>query len=61
MTTFTARSQDLGTIRFARSPAWETMGAVHLLIDSKGRSYHRAWHASVRPKRPAGKPRRCSR
>jgi DNA-binding transcriptional ArsR family regulator len=48
MTTFTARRQDLGTIRFARSPTWETMHAVRLLIDPRGRSYHQAWHAAVR-------------
>jgi DNA-binding transcriptional ArsR family regulator len=48
MTTFTVRGRDLGMIRFAQSPAWETMGAVHLLVDPKGRSYHQAWHASVR-------------
>jgi DNA-binding transcriptional ArsR family regulator len=48
MTTFTARRQDLGTIRFARSPAWETMQAVRLLIDPRGRSHHRAWHAAAR-------------
>jgi DNA-binding transcriptional ArsR family regulator len=47
MTTFTARRQDLGTIRFARSPTWETMGAVRLLIDPRGRLYHQAWHAAV--------------
>ena len=48
MTTFTAQRQDLGTIRFARSPAWETMQAVRLLIDPRGRSYHQAWHATAR-------------
>jgi len=48
MTTFTARSQDLGTIRFARSPAWETMQAVRLLIDPRGRSQHKAWHGATR-------------
>jgi DNA-binding transcriptional ArsR family regulator len=48
MTTFTAQRQDLGTIRFARSPAWETMQAVRLLIDPRGRSYHQPWHATAR-------------
>ena len=48
MTTFAAQRQDLATIRFARSPAWETMQAVRLLIDSRGRSYHQAWHAAAR-------------
>lgn len=47
MTTFTARSQDLGTIRFARSPAWETQHAVRLFIDPRGRGYHRAWLAAA--------------
>src|SRR5215470_19389695 len=48
MTTFTAQRQDLGTIRFARSPVWETMQAVRLLIDPRGRSYHQPWHAAAR-------------
>lgn len=48
MTTFTAQRQDLGTIRFARSPAWETMQAARLLIDPRGRSYHEPWHATAR-------------
>ena len=48
MTTFTAQRQDLGSIRFARSPAWETMHAVRLLIDPRGRAYHEAWHAAAR-------------
>jgi hypothetical protein len=48
MTTFTARSQDLGTIRFARSPAWETLLAVRLLVDPRGRSHHKAWYATAR-------------
>lgn len=47
MTTFTARSQDLGTIRFARSPAWETVQAVRLFKDPRGRPYHQAWFAAV--------------
>src|SRR5215469_4798212 len=47
MTTFTARSQDLGTIRFARSPAWETLHAVRLFSDPRGRGYHRAWLAAA--------------
>ena len=47
MTTFTARRQDLGTIRFARSPAWETLHAVRLLVDTRGRPYHQAWHAAA--------------
>lgn len=43
MTTFAARSQDLGTIRFAWSPAWETLQAIRLFADPRGRRYHRAW------------------
>jgi DNA-binding transcriptional ArsR family regulator len=48
MTTFTAQRQDLGSIRFARSPVWETMHAVRLLVDPRGRAYHQAWHAAMR-------------
>jgi DNA-binding transcriptional ArsR family regulator len=48
MTTFTAQRQDLGSIRFARSPVWETMQAVRLLVDPRGRAYHEAWHAAAR-------------
>ena len=33
MTTFAARRQDLGTIRFAYSPAWETTHAARMFID----------------------------
>jgi hypothetical protein len=47
MTTFTARSADLGTIRFARSPVWETLQAVRLFKDPRGRPYHQAWFAAV--------------
>ena len=47
MTTFAARRQDLGTIRFAYSPAWETMHAARMFINPRGRPYHRSWHAAV--------------
>ncbi len=47
MTTFTAHSQDLGTIRFARSPVWETLMAVRLFKDPRGRPYHRSWFAAA--------------
>lgn len=47
MTTFAALRQDLGTIRFAYSPAWETMHAARMFIDPRSRPYHRSWHAAV--------------
>ena len=47
MTTFAARSQDLGAIRFARSPAWETLHAIRLFRDPRGRPYHQAWLAAA--------------
>jgi len=45
MTTFLARSDDLTAIRFARSPVWETLNAVRLFKDPRGRPYHREWLA----------------
>jgi hypothetical protein len=47
MTTFAAGRQDLGTIRFAYSPAWETMHAARMLVNPRSRPYHRSWHAMV--------------
>ena len=47
MTTFAALRQDLGAIRFAYSPAWETMHAARMFIDPRSRPYHRSWHAAV--------------
>ena len=47
MTTFRAHRRDLGTVRFAWSPAWETHLAVRTLIHEEGRAYHRSWHAMV--------------
>jgi DNA-binding transcriptional ArsR family regulator len=47
MTTFAARRQDLGTVRFAWSPAWETLLAVRIFIDPRGRPYHESWHAAM--------------
>lgn len=47
MTTFAAQRQDLGTVRFAYSPAWETLQAVRVFIDPRSRPYHRSWHAAV--------------
>jgi Family of unknown function (DUF5937) len=47
VTMFALQRQDLGTVRFAWSPAWETHSAVRLLIHPAGRPYHRSWHARV--------------
>jgi DNA-binding transcriptional ArsR family regulator len=47
MTTFSAGQEDLGTVRFAWSPAWETLSAVRMFIDPRGRPYHESWHASM--------------
>jgi DNA-binding transcriptional ArsR family regulator len=38
---------DLLAVRFAWSPAWETMGAVRTLVDERARPYHTAWHRAV--------------
>lgn len=47
MTIFAAQPQDLGTVRFAWSPAWETLHAVRLFKDPRGRPYHKEWIAAV--------------
>jgi DNA-binding transcriptional ArsR family regulator len=47
VTTFAAQPQDLSTIRFAWSPAWETHSAVRMLIHPDGLPYHKSWHATV--------------
>ncbi len=47
MTTFAAQRQDLSTVRFAWSPLWETLLAVRVFIDPRGRPYHRTWHAAM--------------
>jgi DNA-binding transcriptional ArsR family regulator len=47
MTTFSAGQEDLGTVRFAWSPAWETVSAVRMFIDPRGRPYHESWHAAM--------------
>jgi DNA-binding transcriptional ArsR family regulator len=47
MTTFAAQRQDLSTVRFAWSPAWETLHAVRMFIDPRGRPYHQTWHAAM--------------
>ena len=35
-------------VRFACSPAWETLAAVRTLVDDRARSYHEPWHRLVR-------------
>jgi DNA-binding transcriptional ArsR family regulator len=47
MTTFAAQRQDLGMVRFAWSPAWETHLAVRMFTDPRGRPYHESWHAAM--------------
>jgi hypothetical protein len=47
MTTFAAQRRDLSTVRFAWSPAWETLLAVRVFVDPRGRPYHRSWHAAM--------------
>jgi hypothetical protein len=47
MTAFAAQRQDLSTVRFAWSPAWETLLAVRMFIDPRGRPYHQSWHAAM--------------
>src|SRR5258708_26404065 len=47
MTAFAAQRQDLSTVRFAWSPAWETLSAVRMFIDPRGRPYHQTWHAAM--------------
>jgi DNA-binding transcriptional ArsR family regulator len=46
MTLFALRApDDLLTVRFAVSPAWETQAAVQALADERGRAYHQSWLA----------------
>ena len=35
-------------VRFACSPAWETLAAVRTFVDDRARSYHEPWHRLVR-------------
>lgn len=49
VTTLVAQGQDLGTVRFAWSPIWETLHAVRIFIDPRARPYHEAWRAAVEP------------
>ncbi|HEY7143613.1 MAG TPA: DUF5937 family protein [Streptosporangiaceae bacterium] len=49
MTLFALRTpDDLLTVRFAVSPAWETQAAVQALADERGRAYHQPWVVAVR-------------
>lgn len=48
VTVFDVQRQDLSLVRFAWSPAWETLLAVRVFIDPRGRPYHQAWHATMR-------------
>jgi DNA-binding transcriptional ArsR family regulator len=48
VTLFSMRGRDdLLAVRFACSPAWETLGAVRTLVDSRSRAYHAPWHRVV--------------
>jgi hypothetical protein len=47
VTVFAALRQALGTVRFAWSPAWETLLAARIFIDPRGRPYHESWHAAM--------------
>ncbi|HZD69904.1 MAG TPA: DUF5937 family protein [Actinomycetes bacterium] len=49
MTLLALRTQDsLMAVRFACSPAWETLAAVRTLVDDRARAYHQPWHRLVR-------------
>jgi DNA-binding transcriptional ArsR family regulator len=47
VTVFAAGPPDLGAVRLAWSPAWETLQAVRMFIDPRGRPYHQSWHLAV--------------
>jgi len=48
MTLLALRTQDsLMAVRFAWSPAWETLAAVRTFVDDRARSYHEPWHRLV--------------
>jgi DNA-binding transcriptional ArsR family regulator len=42
-----ASRDDLLAVRFAWSPAWETLAAVRAFVDVRARSYHEPWHHLV--------------
>lgn len=44
---FATSPQDLGRVRFAWSPAWETVQAVRTLIDPLARRHHESWCAAT--------------
>lgn len=44
------RRDDLLAVRFAWSPAWETLGAVRTFVDERGRVHHRPWLHAVQPR-----------
>lgn len=41
------RRDDLLAVRFAWSPAWETLGAVRTFVDERRRVHHRPWLHAV--------------
>jgi DNA-binding transcriptional ArsR family regulator len=41
------RRDDLLAVRFAWSPAWETLGALRTLVDDRSRVHHRPWLRAV--------------
>jgi DNA-binding transcriptional ArsR family regulator len=48
MTFFSMRGHDdLLRVRFACSPAWETLAAVRTIVDERSRVYHEPWHRLV--------------
>ncbi|MFF4741251.1 DUF5937 family protein [Streptomyces sp. NPDC001262] len=44
---FATSREDLGRVRFAWSPAWETLQAVRTLIDPRARLHHDSWYAAI--------------
>jgi len=49
MTLLALRARDdLLSVRFACSPAWETLAAVRTFVDERSRPYHEPWHRLVR-------------
>lgn len=45
------RRDDLLAVRFACSPAWETLAAVRTFVDERSRAYHEPWHRLVQERR----------
>jgi DNA-binding transcriptional ArsR family regulator len=49
MTLFAIRArEELLAVRFACSPAWETLSAVRTFVNPRSRAYHEPWHQLVR-------------